>query len=634
MSNITFRDDIVGLRALAIIPIILFHFDYVLFKGGFIGVDIFFVISGYLITSIIFTNIKNFSFKDFIERRARRIIPLLLIVIIFTIPFSYFFMLPRNLFDFGQSVFLSPIFLSNFLFWFEEGYWELSSQMKPLLHTWSLSVEWQFYIFFPLIFLLKKKEYIILSFFIFWIISFIIAINQESEYLTITTDKILSIGNFYLPFSRFWEFITGGLIFFFEKNILFKKKIINNILSLIGILLVLWSIYYLDENLIYPNSFSLIPIIGISLIIVYIQKNSLIYNLITSKATKHIGEISYSLYLWHFPVIVFEKYLTNLNPNFLTNLGTLLIVYIFSLVSYKYVERPFFKKKILTSKSFFILSSSLVTIICLIGHLITISDAKTSFMNKKIENIKKKTNLYNLYFSNTITYNEPLPTMYQNHLAIKKVLIIGDSHGRDLARTLIEYSNIKFKKKEIRDFEFIFTEINNLKIINDSIIEKKINESDIVVLSRQFTSENNQIKNIKFLSQYIKNKNKKFILVGSAPEFYTAEDDLLLTFVLQNDENIQSLENKDFKKTNKFFYNNLKTYLLNTNKRLKKISIDSSFIFVDRFDFTCELNKKLCFGLDYNGKKNFTDYSHFSKTGIMFFAEKIYELDWVNKNFN
>jgi len=634
MNNIIFRDDILGLRAFAIVPIIFFHFDYAFFKGGFIGVDIFFVISGYLITSIIYTNINNFNFIVFIERRARRIVPLLLVVIIFTIPISYFFMLPKNLFDFGQSVFFSPIFLSNFLFWFEEGYWELTSQMKPLLHTWSLSVEWQFYILFPFIFLLKKKEYIILSFFIFWVISLLVAVNQENELLTITTDKILSIGNFYLPFSRFWEFLTGGLIFFFEKDIKFKKNIYNNTLCLLGVLLVLWSIYYLDESLIYPNLFSLMPVIGISLIIIYIQKSSLIYNLITTKIIKHIGEISYSLYLWHFPLIVFEKYLTNLNPNIFNDITTLLIVYLLSLISFRYVEKPFFKDKILTSKSFFILFGSLLTIICLVGYLITQSGAKTSLLNKKIENIKKKKDLYDFYFIKR-AYEKPLPTEYQNDLINKKVLIIGDSHGRDLARIFIEYNNIKLTRKEKLDFDFVFLEINDLRIILDDFsLEKRIKDSDIVILSRQFTSENNQIKNINFFNNYLQEKNKRFILVGSAPEFYTAEDDLLLTFVLQNEENIQALEDRDITKINRYFYNNLKTYILNTNKHLKKTSNDSDFTFIDRFDFTCELNKKLCFGLDNKGEKNFIDYSHFSKAGIMFFAKKIYELDWVNKNLN
>ena len=156
MYKIDLRNEISGLRALAIIPVILFHLNYSSFEGGFVGVDIFFVISGYLITSVIVKNKINFNIFYFYERRLRRILPLLLFVAILTIPFAYYFMLPKNLLDYAQSLSLTPIFFSNFLFWMEEGYWEFSSQMKPLLHTWSLSVEAQFYLFFPLIFFFKR----------------------------------------------------------------------------------------------------------------------------------------------------------------------------------------------------------------------------------------------------------------------------------------------------------------------------------------------------------------------------------------------------------------------------------------------------------------------------------------------
>ena len=156
-NKLEFRNDIVGLRAIAVISVIFFHLNYSYFVGGFLGVDIFFVISGYLITSIIYKNLDNFNITYFYLRRIRRILPVFIFVLFFTIPFSYFLLMPNNFKDYGQSLIFTPLFLSNYLFWIEEGYWELSSQMKPLLHTWSLAVEVQFYILFPLIFLAKKK---------------------------------------------------------------------------------------------------------------------------------------------------------------------------------------------------------------------------------------------------------------------------------------------------------------------------------------------------------------------------------------------------------------------------------------------------------------------------------------------
>ena len=218
MNKINFRSEILGLRALAILPVVFFHYGYSFFEGGFIGVDIFFVISGYLITSLIIEKGNNFNIYTFYLRRIRRIVPLLFLVTLLTVPFAYYLLLPNNFNDYGKSLIFTPLFLTNFVFWIQEGYWEFSSKLKPLLHTWSLGVEAQFYILFPLIFFIKNQKKIIILFIILWLISFIIAINNNSQLLLITTDKTLSLGSFYLPFGRFWEFLTGGFVFFFRKK--------------------------------------------------------------------------------------------------------------------------------------------------------------------------------------------------------------------------------------------------------------------------------------------------------------------------------------------------------------------------------------------------------------------------------
>ena len=150
-----YRSEIDGLRAIAVIPVILFHAGFSLFSGGFVGVDVFFVISGYLITSIILKEKEKgmFSLGNFYERRARRIFPALFLVMFFSIPLAYLWFTPPDLKDFFQSVFATTTFLSNFLFFSESGYFETATELKPLLHTWSLSVEEQFYVFFPLLIL-------------------------------------------------------------------------------------------------------------------------------------------------------------------------------------------------------------------------------------------------------------------------------------------------------------------------------------------------------------------------------------------------------------------------------------------------------------------------------------------------
>ena len=162
-----------------------------------------------------------------------------------------------------------------------------------------------------------------------------------------------------------------------------------------------------------------------------------------------------------------------------------------------------------------------------------------------------------------------------------------------------------------------------------SYLYDQILVSDIVLLSRQFTSEKNQIQNIKKLAKILVNEGKKFIIVGSAPEFYTAEDDLLLTFLLQNENNFNYLKNKNYLKINEYFFLNLKTYLFETNNNLEKISEVLNVGFLDRFNFTCILENKKCFGIDQTGNKLFIDYSHFSQSGVKFFANRIYEINWL-----
>ena len=638
MYKIDLRNEISGLRALAIIPVILFHLNYSSFEGGFVGVDIFFVISGYLITSVIVKNNTNFNIFYFYERRLRRILPLLLFVAILTIPFAYYFMLPKNLLDYAQSLSLTPIFFSNFLFWMEEGYWEFSSQMKPLLHTWSLSVEAQFYLFFPLIFFLKNKNKIFLILIFLWVLSFFIAINQDLKILSIVTDKILSLGSFYLPFSRFWEFLTGSLVFYFHKKMKFENEKINNSLCILGFLLILYAIFNLNDDLNYPNILSLFPVLGTGLILIYIEKSFLLYKTLTSKFFNHIGDISYSLYLWHFPIIVFSKYFSNLNQNIFLDILAILATYLLALFSFTYIEKPFYKYNYLSSKAFLISILILAFIVFSTGVIIYKSGGKSSFVDIKINKLKKELISYNDYFEKDLKPDDAGIIKFSNFTDqtsnenVKKILIIGDSQGRDLTRVLREYNNIKIKNNEVVEHEFGFLEISSNYSINKNLyLHDQIQESDIVLLSRQFTSEKNKIQNIKKLANILSNEGKKFVIVGSAPEFYTAEDDLLLTFLLQNENNYNYLKNKNYSRINEYFYLNLRTYLFETNNYLEKISKELNIGFLDRFNFTCVLENKKCFGIDEDGSKLFKDYSHFSESGVKFFANKIYEINWLKK---
>ena len=255
-----YRKEIDGLRAIAVLAVILYHAEITIlnfkpFKGGFIGVDVFFVISGYLITSIILKELINtgsFSFKLFYQRRIRRIIPALLFVMLVSIPFARVYLLPSNFIDYAKSIFYSLGFGSNFYFFFSgQIYGDTNGLLKPFLHTWSLSVEEQFYILFPIILLLFFKyfrNFIIYIFFLGFFISLGLAEWGSKNYPAF---------NFYILPTRGWELLAGSIIAYFEiiKGKRSENKILNLVLPSLGLLLIVHSILFFNDKIFHPSSY-------------------------------------------------------------------------------------------------------------------------------------------------------------------------------------------------------------------------------------------------------------------------------------------------------------------------------------------------------------------------------------------
>ena len=272
MSKIKYKPELDGLRAFAVLSVLIYHLEKVLIKsqtisGGFLGVDIFFVISGYLISLIIFRDllvIKKFSLLAFYNKRIRRIIPALLFVILFSIIFSIIFFLPNDLVDNTKAALSSTFFISNFYFYFSNVVYGADlSLTKPLLHTWSLSVEEQFYIFFPILFLLINKNF---KSFIYFILILIFLSFLSSEYLNSNHRSI----NFYMTFSRMWELLAGSLIayihLFPDKLKSLKKNLFVNTIKttiyFIGLFFLFLSIFYFQDELNHPSHRTLLVVIG------------------------------------------------------------------------------------------------------------------------------------------------------------------------------------------------------------------------------------------------------------------------------------------------------------------------------------------------------------------------------------
>ncbi|MDB9744452.1 acyltransferase [Pelagibacteraceae bacterium] len=401
MKTKDYKPQIDGLRALAVLPVIFFHAGFDLFKGGFIGVDIFFVISGYLITNIIIKDLyKNkFSLSNFYIRRSRRILPVLFFVSLSSIIASIFFMSAEEIKFFSQQTISVVLFLSNFFFWKNSSYFDPNSELQPLLHTWSLGVEEQFYIFFPLLLILiwnfyKKK--LVLTLFLISFLSLILSqsggnfkiVNLSNDYpfLKLPFNFFWQAGsaNFYLPYGRVWELLVGSLIsiYIFKKKI--QNKSIHNFYSFTGLLLIILSIVLFSEDLQYPSIFTILPVLGTSLIILYSNKTTLTYKLFSIKPLVFLGLISFSLYLWHQPLLAFNKIYFGINLTLLHTFILIFLSFLLSVFTWKYIEKPFRNNKIISDKK--VLISLSITAIMILSISFSIFYSKINSIQATLPN--------------------------------------------------------------------------------------------------------------------------------------------------------------------------------------------------------------------------------------------------------
>jgi peptidoglycan/LPS O-acetylase OafA/YrhL len=344
-----YRAEIDGLRALAVVPVILFHAGFELFRGGFVGVDVFFVISGYLITTIIIDDIEKnrFSIVNFYERRARRILPALFFVMLVCIPLSWLWMLPTQMKDFSQSLVAVSTFLSNVLFWHESGYFDAVTAEKPLLHTWSLAVEEQYYVLFPIFLLLawrlgKSK--------VFWMIVVLAALSLALSELAWRIDRVT---NFYLLPTRAWELLAGSIAAFIVKEHGIRA---NNTLSFLGLGLIIFSIFAYDETTPFPSVYALVPVTGVMLLIIFAGKETIAAKLLSMRAFVGIGLISYSAYLWHQPLFAFARVRLLDQPSIFLMGALSLVTLALAMCSWKFIEQPARSSR-LFSRGAFLLSS-------------------------------------------------------------------------------------------------------------------------------------------------------------------------------------------------------------------------------------------------------------------------------------
>lgn len=442
-NTLEFRPEIDVFRAIAVIIVILFHFNIPYFHGGYVGVDMFFVISGYLISRIIITKTEanKFSFYDFFLKRAKRLLPALYFLLLICMPLGYTLFDYISLKDLGKQLISTNLYFSNFLFWRDSGYFELPSILKPLLHTWSLSIEEQFYFFFPIFiyfsYRLGKNYFLVLCIIIF-VTSFILNLFGVIHFQSAT---------FYLLPTRAWEFQLGTFIVIFEMKFNLKNKLFGQLIFFVGVIFLLISVFKFSNETIYPGWSSVLPVLGTALLIItgkfipqLIAKNSIL---------AFIGQISYSLYLWHWPIFAFGKFILMHDPNLLESFLMILLSILIAWLSWKFIENPFrynFETK--KRKVVFISGILLLTlIISFIGFVFYKSNGlpKRSPLNKILINANADT-LWDEYVNcgkNFSSGKISNPCIIGKKVQDAKILLWGDSHARALAIGLNEYLTIK-----------------------------------------------------------------------------------------------------------------------------------------------------------------------------------------------
>ena len=653
-SKLSYRAEIDGLRAIAVVSIILYHAQMVLFgrdwfEGGYIGVDIFFVISGYLITRIILSELQekgSFSFLSFYERRARRILPMLFVVIFASIPFAWQKLLPTALIEYVHSVVASIFFGSNFLFYFSTTeYGSESALLKPLLHTWSLGVEEQFYLVFPVLAIVAFK------FFKKHFLSILVALSVLSLQFAELMEARNSNLNFYLPFSRFWELAIGSMLAYRELNYKPDKEgILSQVLPMAGLYLLAYSILFFDGKMPHPGFITIIPVLGVALIIAFASKDELVGKVLGSKPFVWIGLISYSAYLWHFPIFAFSRNSSSESGNY-DKLELIVLALFLSVASYFFIERPFRNRRLISTKVF-----SLVLLASLVGsltftYLVINNEGYTQrfpelagFENHELDNEKLRKDSWTLLKER----NKQNPN-FQN--VDYKILLIGNSHSKDTFNALDQNRDM------VPNFDFLRSDVPQLNCLIDSIKDyeavrqgfyqhRNYLDSTAIVVSTRYdtnqlcesrkknTQKSSDFEGLKDLVKRARSDGKVVLVMGNSAEFQKLDEKWTADYIFNKYKN-DILFDGDFEKirteADQLFFAQLIPASIKHNKNIKVIAEEHKAYYFDKIPLVCDLVNERCTAFTDDGYKTFYDASHWTLEGAKYFGKKLLNEEFFEK---
>lgn len=632
----SYRPEIDGLRAVAIFAVMTYHAEIIfgnfkVFTGGYLGVDIFFVISGYIITKIAVNEYQSgkFSIKKFFYRRIRRIFPVLLVVALVTICAGWYILLPSLFVSLSESIISSLIFSSNFYFnHSDQIYGNDNGLIKPFLHTWSLSIEEQFYIVFPfaLIYCFKKKSYNLL------VILLIVSFFATFSFLKIPKE------NFYFIYSRAWELLFGAVICIYEKKIMKVKFFRNNlsIFKVLSFILLFYSMLMFDHTTAHPSYITLLPIIFISILIIEDHKKGLVDQLLSLKIVVFVGLISYSLYLWHYPVYAYVRITEIASGDIFIKILSIIIIFIVSCISYFFIEKPIKKIKKISKKILVSILIFTLTILVICMGIILEDGYKNRFksISQKYSNYEMDNEVLQKNTHNFLNKNKKI-----SYIKTKKnVLVIGDSHSIGIINSFLLNKNIfeefEFAQRRI-ELDFILPDkkiintkekIYKMNLTKETLLSEVYQDADIVVISYRFSSKG--IGDLMELIKILKKGNKKIILMSSTNEYpsysgiYTTEYD---RFIIKKFRSNEAIKSDDLTKLMKKLYQEKKDFK-SLNLKLKKIAQDQNIKFFSKQKYLCDDLKLECLVITDKGKKLFFDYGHLTIAGSEFIGKKLKEL--------
>jgi peptidoglycan/LPS O-acetylase OafA/YrhL len=649
-KKINYRPDIDGLRAVAILSVLFYHLDVSFFGGGFLGVDIFFVISGFLITRLIKREVEengSFSFKDFYIRRFRRLFPALIVVLLLTSIIAIFGMSPTHLERFGGALTTSLLSVSNVYFFKEVDYFGIQANFKPLLHLWSISIEEQFYLIWPLaLWLLLKPINKQLKTVVFIVLFLVLSLYLNGVFqggYKFTNDNLIFLNKyvanghstiFYLLPFRIYEFMVGALVVFIvsyrRSNI---SELSHNLIFLLGLFLIGGSIISFDENTKFSLYRALAPVFGTAMLI-YSGENSRISFILKNKLMVSIGLISYSLYLFHWPIIVFYDYFSmDTIKDFDNVLYIVAISMVFSVLSYKYIEQPFRKKAIwCRGGKKYKYGSFLIFILLLFSGISMYNNGWNWRVEANINDDVKNTNDFHREYYGGRGYPY-VGKVYANAIGAD-VVVLGDSHARHymkgLDQLLVKPRNLNLYISSTSCIvlpSFTRTTVGRDwdKLCSDTLSSglKRIHESDnpLVIVSASWLSQmaiadivnaKGTRKREKITVEHIitginKLKDKigdsQLVVIGMVP----GSDYNVYEFLSRPNTFFTQLANDPkksiLKKTRKKFNSKLRDILSNNR----------GITFLDPHDVLCK--DDLCRNFDSNNNIIYSDINHLSKSG-------------------